>query len=182
LNGLARPLRLRKDALGVVEMKILAAVIVLMVTLAGPAIADWQYTRWGMSSEELEAFGKGNIARIPPGQQKNYAGSSDAALLRSGYRADDVYFDVTYYFTNNRLSSVLLKTESLTDGARARHTLEGLYGVPERKEPIGGNFGTMIRWRSERDGNMITFTNYPVNGTDTFFIHYEPIPSGKSGL
>ena len=78
----------------------------------------------------------------------------------------------THYFINNRLSSVTLKAD---DGANVRHTLEGLYGVPERADPTLG----MVRWRSERDGNIITYFNRQVKGVE---IWYEPIPSEKSGL
>jgi hypothetical protein len=181
-NGQHRMLA-RVNKSGPNYMKVIAAVVGILIAAIQPAAADWQYTRWGMSAGELENFGKGNISRVSPGRQSGLKiiGMGDA-LLESGYQADDIYFTATYYFADDRLVAVSLKTESTDDGIKTRNRLEALYGKPDRKEPLATS-GTLMRWRSERDGNMITYYDYVIDMRKGIYdVRYEPIPSGKSGL
>jgi hypothetical protein len=159
---------------------IIAFAILLAATTAH---ADWQFTRWGMSAEELETFGRGNIARISPARQNSLKlFAVGDALLESGYKADDVMFTAIYYFAGDKLVAVSLRTESAPDGIKTRNRLEALYGKPDRNEMIAASM-KLTRWRSEPDRNMITFYDYSIDLVKGMYeVRYEPIPAKAGGL
>jgi hypothetical protein len=172
-------------------VRIIALLVILLV--ASAAQADWQYTKWGMSAAELEAFGQGNIVKasassINPYNQGRSAGTTmaiDAAdvVLTSGFKNEGITYDVLYYFSARGLFLVALIPKSVEDGLKTGKILDATYGAPDREERMGINenyTGCIVRrrWRAQRDGNLVTLFN--LCGT-RFELRYEPIPA-KGGL
>lgn len=44
-------------------------IVFLLTCISMPALADWQYTRWGMSPEQVVAASKGSANLLPPDQR-----------------------------------------------------------------------------------------------------------------
>lgn len=172
-------------------IRIIAVVATLLA--ASAAQADWQYTKWGMSPNELEEMG--NVTRTSPDKlfrqdPRTGGGSRGTALdvnaeilLESGYSVEGITYHVVYYFNSNRLFLVTLVPRSVDDGIKTGRLLESIYGAPEGAELSGRDAGTTgcilrRRWRSPQEGNLITFFN---KCGSRFELRYEPIPA-KGGL
>jgi hypothetical protein len=118
-------------------VRIIALLVILLV--ASAAQADWQYTKWGMSAAELEAFGQGNIVKasassINPYNQGRSAGTTmaiDAAdvVLTSGFKNEGITYDVLYYFSARGLFLVALIPKSVEDGLKTGKILDATYGA-----------------------------------------------------
>jgi hypothetical protein len=174
----------------------LKTVIVLATLIAATAArADWQYTKWGMSPEELMAAGSRNIVRASPGESspnvtefKGKRGTTMAinadVVLISRFSAEGMTYNALYYFNTKGLFLVALIPQSVDDGFKTSKLLDATYGASDREERLGMNedyVGGCIarrRWRAPRDGNLVTFFN--LCGT-RFEVRYEPIPA-KGGL
>ena len=85
-------------------MKFATTLFATILLSASPAFSDWQYTRWGMSSQELEAIGKGNVTLIPAHERDgtDVMGLGKASL-QSGYVAEGITFTANYYFADDKL-------------------------------------------------------------------------------
>jgi hypothetical protein len=197
---LARSLRLRKDAHFKGEGSVMALIfrfgIFALLLSISPARADWQYTKWGMSPEDLMSLGKGNIVRASqresspnnedvPGRGRGTTMAIKADLvLRSAFIAEGMTYNALFYFNTKGLFVVALIPQSKEDGLKTSKLLNDTYGAPEGEERLGrdeGYVGGCIvrrRWRSRPDGNLITFFNLC---GDRFEVRYEPIPT-KGGL
>ncbi len=163
-------------------MRLLVA-IVLSLFLATPASADWQYTKWGMSVAALTSMG--NVSRtVPPHQTGgNTLDVRADVVMTSGVTLGSVFYTVYYYFRSDRLAMVALTPKNEQDGIDIGKLLETKYGPPEREQRMGQNEGwpgcvIRRRWRSERDGNLITFLN---RCGSHFEVRYEPL-NVNSGL
>jgi hypothetical protein len=93
-----------------------------------PARADWQYTKWGMSADDLIALGKGNIVRASeresspnnedvPGRGRGTTMAIKAELvLKSTFTAESMNYNALYYFNPKGLFVVALIPQSKEDG------------------------------------------------------------------
>jgi hypothetical protein len=151
----------------------------------------FQYTKWGMSPEELLAFGKGNIVKASPREaspnvtefqgKRGTTMAVDADLvLTSGFSAEGMTYNALYYFNASGLFLIAPIPKSIDDGFKTSKLLDATYGASDREERMGlnENYSGCIarrRWRVPRDGNLVTFFN--LCGT-RFEVRYEPIPRG----
>jgi hypothetical protein len=160
-------------------------IIALAALLAATAAhADWQFTQWGMSPEELVKLGQGNIVASRGGNTPNAGGTTMAVdadrVLASSYNVEGVKYQALYYFKADRLFLVALIPNSVEDGFKTSKLLDASYGAPDREERMGINenySGCIVRrrWRAPKDGNLVSFFN--LCGT-RFEVRYEPIPRG----
>ena len=109
-----------------VKTPIACALVVLAV---GYARADWQYTRWGMSPDELISKGNGTVVEASPreqfikgdfpnGQRGPVLDVRADAALKSGYRAQEILYTAVYFFLANCLVAVSLFPPTDEDGVR----------------------------------------------------------------
>ena len=92
--------------------RIVISVIPCMI-LANVAVADWQYTKWGMSSEELVSIGRGNVAPTTydalfkgdtmNGRRGSALDVNADSFFISGYNAEGINFTAIDYFRSDRL-------------------------------------------------------------------------------
>jgi hypothetical protein len=102
--------------------RIIAISVALSMLLAGNALADWQYTRWGMTPAE--------VAKAPGGRAAPYVGAgentdTEVAKLLAPYSAGEYAFTAYFMFsrTTDRLSSVRL---NLADPGRCQSVYSDL--------------------------------------------------------
>jgi hypothetical protein len=158
-------------------MKIAAIVITALLCVGGTAHADWQYTKWGMSTAELQALSPNIIPTEPASRSGLRVMGLGDAMLYSGYSAAEIPFTAYYYFSNDKLVAVSLRTKKDDDGVRTRERLKALYGAPDNKNRFTGCEKT--QWRDQKLSNAVTFFECP--SIDSYEVRYEPIPK-NSGL
>ena len=169
--------------------------IACLILCVGPAKANWQYTKWGMTPEELLALGNGKIVKASPGEAspnlteyKGHRGTMMAlnaeSVLGSGLLIEGISYKAFYYFNATGLFLVAL-IPSAEYGFRTSKLLDATYGAADREERLGmddaddvGGCIVRRRWRAPQDGNLVTFFN--LCGA-RFELRYEAIPA-KSGL
>lgn len=136
--------------------------IAVYVVIAEAAVrADWQYTKWGMSPDEVKAASDNRAApvtsslqRLPTCNRKDGEG-----LLKVEYEASDLMFDATFLFESGAvqkrgLTGVHLRaprgaTERVEDALRAK------YGEPREARGcwclgVGGSCRTLT-WTTDTD-------------------------------
>jgi len=172
-------------------MIIRSALLSLALCMVASACrADWQYTRWEMTLDELMSKTNAKIARTSLQEQKSK--SIDVmgdALAKTTYLADGFKYDVLFYFRSNKLMGVTLTPTSLDDALKINNRLELVYGKPissRDKKDMGGSCRTIDRaWRSDSDGNVVSFHAHfcvktaPYNGLAFYHILYQPILSTR---
>ena len=118
---------------------------------ASVAHADWQYTTWGASADEVVAASDG-AAQVNSDRSKD-PGDLVAKLV-APYQA--LGFDFEAYFIFDRadqLQYVDLSPRNPLDCADIRHAVLNSYGQPEDT----GSFGLM-KWWHRPSGNVVIFS------------------------
>lgn len=125
---------------------------------AGAAHADWQYTRWGMSEQEVLAASKdvSEQTKRPQDRGKNLW------LLAAPYSGGGYDFSAEFGFDkgSRKLTSVLLTLED-KGGDRCyslQTDLMAKYGAPETDEK-----SSMIQsstWRDAKGGNLVEWVKF----------------------
>lgn len=97
--------------------------LLIALCVVSPAHADWQYTKWGMSPEEVVAASNGKAHLVSDAEATKYFRSAEyvIALAKGDHSADGEKFSVTFDFTRQakRLQTVILKA---TDPSRCYST------------------------------------------------------------
>jgi hypothetical protein len=140
------------------------------------AHADWQYTKWGMSPENIIAASKGVAVRV---ENPVIARNGDRGLLTAPYATNNILFIVHFWFTvgEPKLARVSLDTQYAADCPNVRSLLFSIYGAPQVSD-VGPP--SSLRWRSDVTGNFIAFSQY---GDARCVLDYYPIPiPGPAGL
>lgn len=150
---------------------------VFIGVLTGSAHADWQYSKWGMSPEEVTTASEG--LAIKPVKPDKYDDGLVIHLLSAPYETGRFKFESKFWFdnTNSNLVMVQLDLQDINKCGLLRRELSDIYGASE----IGlSKLVNDDKWRDEDNGNIITLTSY-----DGAFctLDYKPIVEpGKSGL
>jgi hypothetical protein len=147
-----------------------SAGVAAVCAMAAPATAGWQYTKWGMTPEEVSAASNGSAPES--------LGTSGDAIegLEIGnvgtYRADVQVFQAIYYYRAGGLARVKLKTTQGCDGLINR--LRAAYGQPDfdNRSPVV----RQVTWSDRDMGNRVHYT-----GVGDCSIDYEPLES-RGGL
>lgn len=134
--------------------------------------ADWQYTRWGMSPEDVMAASAG-IARANDDRGKDATGVF-RALLKADY--DALGHEFTAYFgfdANNQLVHIGLEPNDPSQCGAIRADMLSTYGPPEHTAAWD-----LMKWWHEPTGNLVLWAVY-----GTCSLSYSPLfqagqPSG----
>lgn len=130
----------------------LLAVICLFVC-ANTAHADWQYTKWGTTREQVRAS---SADVIETGEPDNGPSNFDIPL-HAPYSAAGLAFDVRFGFDckSNRLSMVLVTPEDRANCPQIESQMASKYGTAVDASTDGR---TIKVWRDQSSGNRIEFT------------------------
>lgn len=148
------------------------AVSIALLFAAAPAHADWQYTRWGMTVNEVLAAGNGRVIRHDSPAMSDTVSQMRAVAKHS---ADGMSFTAFFGFgAESNLNQVMLV---LNEGSRClllRDSLRSVYGEG-RLFDIRPGLVPGVKWRDEASGNMIDFLTI----SRTCTVTYEPIRTTK---
>lgn len=138
------------------------AAFAAVAATAGPVLADWAPTRWGMSPAEVGASLGGKAQALPSGSLK-----VEAPYTVAGFTFDRVIFS----FDNGHLTRVLLEGD-LSLFERVNAALAAVYGQPVSAE---GDAHHRERVYVDREkGNTLHLSE----GNTTTILTYTPIPRG----
>jgi hypothetical protein len=119
--------------------------------------ADWQYTKWGMTPEQVIAASRGAATLTTADERvaESPTNGSGDALAKALYRAGESQFDAYFLFKANRLVSVRLDLKDPTpiSSGVVRRALQLKYGEPISQTQTSG-FST-VTWRAADE--QVTF-------------------------
>lgn len=119
---------------------------------ATPVEAHWQYTRWGMSREEVISASKGTAHA--PSQSDKYYKNELIHLLDSTHNAKDLTFNVKFLFDQRkRLARVKLEPLDMGRCPSLRELLSDSYGSAYFRE--SSSTDTTVKWRDKKNKNII---------------------------
>ena len=100
-----------------------------------PAQAEWEYTQWGMSVEEVVEAAEGAVIPVNPDEQFFFEDDdSQQTLLKSQWSKDGYSFDVFFNFNNDdsELSEIIFKSTGNNEDLGLAMIEE--FGLPSRAE------------------------------------------------
>ena len=164
-----------------------ALVVILPLLTAQPAIADWAYTRWGMSPDEVARASGGPVSTHA--RQAHYSSEGHDALASGSYSAAGFEFDVHFLFSkdNRGLSHVTLSVRPVSRCTELLWTLKDIYGLPEEQadEPASHGFAA-IQVAARRDrlrGNHVSLLRIgPPDAPTLCNLTYRPLRGASGGL
>lgn len=117
--------------------------IIALSLLSSPALADWQFSRWGMSQQQFEAAAK---------KQKDVSGvAAKEKTVEFVFDADKMKMKGTAFFGDAGLSSIWLRGEG-ADCYTVKTGLNNKYGRPD------ADLGGVYKWMNRPTGD-ITFSD-----------------------
>lgn len=156
------------------NLKLLVLSPICLAWSAG-ASAQWQYTEWGMSPEQVIAASNGEVERAPSDPMREWEGVDIAA--EGLYRSGKYDFKSIFYFSRNELVAVHLELQSSnleSDAIALRHSLYGVYGDPFDESP---GLMTIVTWHDTKKNNRIDLLAI---GDKSVKITYRPLRDASS--
>ena len=144
-------------------------VVVVAIWTVTPALADWQYTQWGMSPMAVQAASNGTAV-------VNQDRTLDAADLKAGltafYRGDKRPFTAVFLFdTAGKLATVTLNPTDRISCDPIRQSLDAHYGTPASVDQQ--KYGQTARWNDVEGDNVVVFLDL---GQGNCSIQYSALP------
>ena len=154
---------------------------------------DWLATRWHMSMEQVATIS--HIVPTTAAERRDHTNPDiGIALLKAQYVEKDIPYTAFYWFHDNKLVAVAIKSGDFRHWPKVNTSLEQTYGKPsEEKSKTSFNEGmqcivTDRKWISEPQGTVIKFLAQDCNRSPTqhwnfYSIQYEPtLTTSKIGL
>ena len=152
-----------------VLMKATFVVATVVLGIETPALADWQYTQWGMSPAEVQAASNGTAVA---NQDRRLDADDLTAGLTAFYRGDKRPFTAVFLFdTGGKLSAVNLNPTDRISCDPIRQSLADHYGKPASVDQHG--FGQTARWNDVEGDNAVVFLDL---GQGNCSIQYSSLP------
>lgn len=134
------------------------------------AVADWQYTKWGMTPDEVIVASAGRATLIDP--QFTPSGKT-VYLLKAEHQSGLFHFEVQFGFSAapRKLIIVNLKLKNTAEAAPSlRYSLVSKYGKPDFSQD--GDV-TRALWRDLSAGNIIEYL--AIRGLNLYIVSYKPL-------
>ncbi|HZP98889.1 MAG TPA: hypothetical protein VFB13_05075 [Reyranella sp.] len=129
--------------------------LLLASAFPGGAWADWQYTKWGMTPEEVVAASDGKIKML---EKPRPAAPGEVALVEGRYESGDLKFSATFVFRDAEKKSLTLVSLALLDSekltcAGVHEALFAKYGEPGHVISDRSTFTRQLFWQ-DRPTNL----------------------------
>lgn len=138
------------------------------------AKADWQYTKWDMTPEEVISASNGEAKPLDEKLQVGMRSQPGLTPMAIGKHATECCaFDVQFHFgADRKLGAVMLVLADRTKVDLLRRDLMEAYGAPVDRNAGGGS--GEITWRDAAAGHVVRlvwFSSYA-------HLAYRPLPKG----
>jgi hypothetical protein len=152
-------------------MRFSAPILALLALLMPfrPAAADWEYTKWGMTPEQVVKASHGTVQLTkarPAGENANFELKADGTFGASG-----LHFDASFGFDNSS-GGLVFVTYAIDDPLRNGLLKEWLirkYGQPQNRQGADD----VETWTWNRPGMDLIELDIPEGGPG-FVIQYPP--------
>lgn len=137
-------------------------ILVSMVNL--PAQAEWEYTRWGMSVDEVTEASEGAAISVNPYERFLFENDSQQTLLKTQWSKKGYSFDVFFNFSvdDSELAEIVFKSTGKNEDL-------GLAMIEEFGLPIRAQGGLSKRDSDIRGFRLVDKDNYAVPETDNIW-------------
>lgn len=155
--------------------KALAAISALWLLQPVEALAQWQYTQWGMTPEQVftASSGAAPLAQGLPEHARDGLTIGNVGTHKIGSSS----FPATFFYKAGGLQLVELKGQSDPSCWALGKLLEGEYGKPFAS--LSSAIMNRLTWKDTSKGNSIEFLNMG----DVCWLKYSPIGADSgSGL
>jgi hypothetical protein len=135
-------------------------------------MAEWEYTKWGMTVEEVLASSSEKLVRTDENfqeQSRSLVSDGRSAAMLAGWNvAAGRKFVALFYFdlATKRLVSVNLNLKEMNKTEDLLRELTEQYGKPDEQTDVTTDFYSVI-WKS--DGNRVVFLRTPGTAQLNFF-------------
>ncbi len=145
------------------------ALVVAVLRMTTPAWADWQYTQWGMSPEEVQSASNGTAL---VNQDRKLDTTDLKAGLTAFYRGDKRPFTAVFLFdATGKLAAVTLNPTDRISCDSIDQSLDAHYGAPASLDRQ--KFGQTVRWNDVEGDNAVVFLDL---GMGNCSIQYSILP------
>ena len=150
-----------------------ALAVIALIALGQPRAgrADWAYTAWGMSLDEVVAASPVKLTPLDEkvqAQSREYVSDGRSAAMLAGWHVEGAYTYLAFFYFDldtGRLVSVNLDLKTMTLADQLLREITERYGAPVESHEIMPGFFSRV-W--EDDGNRIVF----IRTFDTAKVNY----------
>lgn len=132
-------------------MRALLTFVVLVFALSpARARADWEYTKWGMTPEQVASASKGAVTVIPPGKREK--GGIVESGAKGSYAMGAVKMDAGFLFEakTGLLVCVVYTVINMAQNEMLETEMVKRFGPPAKSSNLGG-MGKDVKWVSPSD-------------------------------
>ena len=159
-----------------------------------PTAVDWLHTRWHMSMGQVAAIGRHIVPTTTAERRDHTKPDIGIALLKARYVEKEIEYTAFYWFHDNKLVAVAIKSGDFRHWPKVNQALEQAYGKPsEEKSKTSTNEGmrcvvTDRKWISEGQDAVIKFLAQDCDPSPTqhwnfYSVQYEPnLTAGKIAM
>ncbi len=147
------------------------------------ASANWQYTKWDMSIDEIQK----SVKKATKNTATEFSGTDTKTwrgelrpLLGTKYNSGHFSFNVDFLFNwGKQLKMVVLTPSAYSQCQPLGESLMSKYGKPDVDRSSGS--GASYDWHDEKGGNVVTY--YDIQGISHCEVIYQPLDTvGARGL
>lgn len=126
-----------------------------LLVIPSAAIADWEYTKWGMSPDQVVKASKGKAQQHPRDADNSTDGAD--ALVSGTYSAAGYNFTTHFRFGKNDggLSAVLHELKPPSKCGELFASLQNIYGKPDNDILTPGILSGHV-WRDQKKDNHVS--------------------------
>lgn len=146
-----------------------------LLVAAGPAAADWEYTHWGMTPEEVAAASGGAVTALPEDKRENIEAAGMTNAAEGTFTSGDLTLRVGFSFDNEDggLVCVAYGPTAVADNPKLEAYLRQRYGTPANESSLDAIGMTSLSWTAPDDISLDMLKDQP--GT---VIHCRTEPEG----
>ena len=177
MNSIGRSTNLLATS-GVASFKILIVTIFFFFLPLDYARADWMFSQWGMSIENLKENAPDEFVYL---EEPKETRSKLLLIGHIAHEAGDYKFQANFLFSKaNKLDRVVLTLSEESDGATLCQSLLSKYGEPKKEKirSIDRGESHIAIWHDEEANNVVSYFGIGENYT----IEYAPLDRTAGNL
>ncbi len=145
----------------------LGPLLAALLALAGPALAHWEYTRWGMTPEQVVQASRGAVRLIPPAERPRLPDADLLVAAEGSFAEGPLRLSVRFGFdAREGLALVVYGVAEPGQNAALRAWLIRRHGEPQRRGGLPAIGMESLAWDGE-DEIELTITQ----GERAFVLH-----------
>lgn len=162
------------------------ALVASVCAFASMAHADWQYTHWGQSTEDVLAIAEKGIRKATPQETKDWSYEAYGKALAVGaYSTSEFKFPAYFIFRDNKLSGVALSIATKEQALAVKARLNDQYGSPKKADKSYDQLTACTTessaWEDKDEGNVISIRYWYCDSSNSqyYTLMYRPILKSK---